>query len=136
MLRQARLRGYEVQLVSGDALATDEFWMITGPAGEGARMTFFPDPRNNPEAAAVVARFRTQNFDPVGYTLYAYGAVQAWALAVEQAGTLELNAVIAALQSGRFPTVLGEIGFDEKGDVTTSGFVWYVWKNGEYVLAP
>jgi hypothetical protein len=30
---------------------------------------------------------------------------------------------------------LGEIGFDEKGDITASGFVWYVWKNGEYVLA-
>jgi branched-chain amino acid transport system substrate-binding protein len=136
MLRQARLGGYDVQLVSGDALATDEFWMITGPAGEGARMTFFPDPRGNPEAAAVVARFRKQNYEPVGYTIYAYGAVQVWALAVEQAGTLELDAVIAALRSRRFTTVLGEIGFDEKGDVTTPGFIWYVWKNGEYVLAP
>ena len=99
-------------------------------------MTFFPDPRRNPEAAAVVARFRTKNFDPVGYTLFAYGAVQVWALAVEQAGTFELNAVIAALRSRRFTTVLGEVGFDEKGDVTTSGFVWYVWKNGDYVLVP
>ena len=73
---------------------------------------------------------------PAGITLYAYGAVQVWALAVEQAGTLELKAVIAALRSRRFVTVLGEIGFDEKGDVTTPGFVWYVWKNGEYVVAP
>ncbi len=72
----------------------------------------------------------------MGYTLYAYGAVQVWALAVEQAGTLELDAVIAALRSRRFATVLGEFGFDEKGDVTTPGFIWYVWKNGEYELAP
>jgi branched-chain amino acid transport system substrate-binding protein len=135
MLRQARLGGYEVQLISGDALATDEFWMITGPSGEGARMTFFPDPRNNPEAAEVAERFRARYFEPVGYTLYAYGAVQVWAQAIEKAGTLELDAVIEALQSHQFDTILGEIGFDEKGDITASGFVWYVWKNGEYVLA-
>ena len=135
MLRQARLGGYEVQLISGDALANDEFWMITGPAGEGARMTFFPDPRNNPEAAEVVERFRARSFEPVGNTLYAYGAVQTWAQAVAKAGTLDLDAVIDALRSHRFDTVLGQIGFDEKGDVTTPGFVWYVWKNGAYVLA-
>ena len=136
MLRQARRGGYDFQLVSGDALATDEFWMIAGPAGEGARMTFFPDPRRNRQAAPVVARFREQNYEPVGYTLFAYGAVQVWALAIEQAGSLELEAVIAALRNRRFTTVLGEIGFDDKGDITTPGFIWYVWKNGEYVLAP
>ena len=135
MLRQARLGGYEVQLISGDALATDEFWMITGPAGEGARMTFFPDARHNPEAAEVVARFRAQHFEPVGYTLYAYGAVQVWAQAIEKTGTLELDAVIETLRSHQFDTVLGEIAFDEKGDITTGGFAWYVWKNGEYVQA-
>ncbi len=135
MLRQARLGGYEVQLISGDALATDEFWMITGPAGEGTRMTFFPDPRNNSGSAEVVERFRARSFEPVGYTLYAYGAVQVWAQAVAKAGTLDLDAVINALRSHRFDTVLGQIGFDDKGDVTTPGFVWYVWKNGAYVLA-
>ncbi len=135
MLRQARIGGYEVQLISGDALATDEFWMITGQAGEGARMTFFPDPRNNRRAADVVERFRARYFEPVGYTLYAYGAVQVWAQAVAKAGTFELDAVIEALQSHQFDTVLGKIGFDEKGDITTAGFIWYVWKNGAYVLA-
>jgi branched-chain amino acid transport system substrate-binding protein len=135
MLRQARLADYGVQLVSGDALATDEFWMITGPAGEGAHMTFFPDPRHNPEAEEVVKRFQEQYFEPVGYTLYAYGAVQVWAQAVEKAGTLELEAVIESLRSHPFDTVLGGLEFNEKGDVTTPGFVWYVWKNGEYVMA-
>ena len=134
ILRQARLGGYDAQLISGDALATDEFWMITGPAGEGARMTFFPDPRSNPGAAEVVERFRASYFEPVGYTLFAYGAVQVWAQAIEKAGTLELDAVIEALQSHQFDTVLGQISFDEKGDITTPGFVWYVWKNGAYVL--
>ena len=32
-----------------------------------------------------------------------------------------------------FDTVLGRIGFDDKGDVTGyEPFVWYVWKEGNY----
>ncbi len=55
-----------------------------------------------------------------------------WAQAVEKAGSLELGAVIKTLHSDEFDTVLGRIGFDEKGDVTAPGYVWYVWKNGEH----
>ena len=45
MARQAKEQGMELQIVSGDALVTDEYWAITGDAGEGTLMTFSPDPR-------------------------------------------------------------------------------------------
>ncbi len=132
ILRQARGKDYEAQLVGGDTLTTDEFWMITGLAGEGTLMTFGPDHRESEAAREVVDKFRAQGFEPLGYTLYAYGAVQVWARAVEKAGSLDLGAVIKTLRSDEFHTVLGRIGFDEKGDVTASGYVWYVWKDGEH----
>jgi branched-chain amino acid transport system substrate-binding protein len=132
MVRQARDQGYDVQLVSGDALVTDEFWKITGDAGRGTLMTFSPDPRKNPMAAPVVAKFRAQNYEPEGYTLYTYGAIQAWAQAVEKAGTTDLGKVIASLRKNKFDTVLGNIGFDMKGDVTAPGYVWYIWEGGQY----
>jgi branched-chain amino acid transport system substrate-binding protein len=135
ILRQGRNQGFEAQLVSGDALTNDEFWMITGPTGEGTLVTFGPDPRTNAAAAPAVRRFRDQGFEPLGYTLHTYAAVQAWAQAVEKAGVLDLDAVIKALRSHEFDTVLGKIGFDQKGDVTASAYVWYVWKDGKYVLA-
>jgi branched-chain amino acid transport system substrate-binding protein len=28
---------------------------------------------------------------------------------------------------------LGRIDFNEKGDLTSQSWVWYVWKGGEYV---
>ena len=132
MVLEARNQDYQVQLVGGDTLTTNEFWMITGPDGEGTLMTFGPDHRESEAAREVVDRFRAQDFEPVGYTLYAYGAVQVWAQAVEKAGSLELNGVVKTLHSEEFDTVLGRIGFDEKGDVTVPGYVWYVWKDGEY----
>ena len=132
IIRQANDQGYKPQLVSGDALVTDEFWKITGPAGEGTLMTFSPDPRRNKEAAGVVAAFKKANYDPEGYTLYTYAAVQAWANAVTQAKSTDGKKVAAALKAGRHNTVLGSIGFDKKGDVTGADYVFYRWKAGKY----
>jgi branched-chain amino acid transport system substrate-binding protein len=135
MIRQAREQGYGVQLVSGDALVTDEYWKITGDAGEGTLMTFSPDPRKNPAAAPVVKKFRDGGYEPEGYTLYTYGAIQAWAEAAKKAGSMDTGKVIEALRGNEFDTVLGKIGFDGKGDVTAPGYVFYVWKNGTYDYA-
>jgi branched-chain amino acid transport system substrate-binding protein len=90
--------------------------------------------RLKPEAQEVVNAIREEDaFEPEGYTLYAYGAVQAWAKAVKQAGSLKPKAVIKALRKGSFNTVIGKIGFDEKGDVTgMSTFVWYVFGKKNY----
>jgi branched-chain amino acid transport system substrate-binding protein len=132
IIRQAFAQGYKPQLISGDALVTDEYWKITGPTGEGTLMTFSPDPRKNPDAAPVVKRFRDEGIEPEGYVLYTYGAIQAWAQAVEKAGTTNTEAVEKVLNTDEFNTVLGNIGFDDKGDVTAPGYVFYVWKDGKY----
>ena len=132
MVRQMRDQGMSTVLISGDALVTDEYWSITGDAGEGTLMTFSPDPRKNADAAPVVKEFRDKGIEPEGYVLYTYGAIQAWAQAVENAGSTDTDDVIKALNAGQFNTVLGQIGFDKKGDVTAPGYVFYEWKNGKY----
>ena len=133
MARAARDRGYSVQFVSGDAMATEQLDLIAGPAAEGILFTFGADPRQNPQAASVVERFRAENFEPAGYTLLSYGAVQAWAQAVSKAGSLEWREVTASLRGNQFDTVLGSIDFDDKGDLTAQAWIWYVWRGGEYV---
>ena len=134
LIRAARDRGDNVQLVTGSGiLATEEYGLIAGPAAEGTLFTSFPDPRLNPNAATVIERFRGDGFDPEGYTLLTYAAIQAWAQAVEKAETLELQPVVRSLHENEFSTVLGPIAFDAKGDITTQSPVWYVWKGGTYV---
>jgi branched-chain amino acid transport system substrate-binding protein len=132
MARQMKGQGMSTRIVSGDALMTNEYWAITGPAGEGTLMTFSPDPRMNPGVAGLVERFRKVGYEPEGYTLYTYGAIQAWKQAVEKAGKVDTPKVAAALKSGEFDTVLGRVGFDAKGDVTAPGYVLYEWKDGQY----
>ncbi len=133
--RQMRDQGMDARIVSGDALVTQEYWSITGPAGEGTLMTFSPDPRKNEKAAPVVKKFRDKGIEPEGYVLYTYGAVQAWAQAAENAKSVEPDEVIKSLRKDQFDTVLGMIGFDSKGDITAPGYVFYEWKNGTYDYA-
>jgi branched-chain amino acid transport system substrate-binding protein len=132
MIRQANEQGYNPQMVSGDALVTNEFWKITGKSGEGTLMTFQPDPRKNPASKAVVDRFLADNYDPEGYTLYTYAAVQVWAQAAEAAGSTDTDKVAAKLRGGTFDTVIGKLTFDDKGDVLNPEYVWYIWKDGKY----
>jgi branched-chain amino acid transport system substrate-binding protein len=133
MARQARDRGYLVQLIAGNSLTTEEFGLLAGPAAEGTLFVDVADPRKRAEAAAVVERFRASDFEPEGYSMYTYGAVQVWAEAAEKAGSLALDAVIASLRHHQFDTVLGPIRFDEKGDLTVQNLVWYAWRNGGYL---
>jgi branched-chain amino acid transport system substrate-binding protein len=133
MARAARDRGYPVQLVASGVLASEEFGLIAGPAAEGTLFTDSADPRGRGQAAPVVARFRESGYEPEGITLYAYGAVQVWAQAAEKAGSLELPAMIASLRQHQFDTVVGPIGFDEKGDLAAPNLIWYVCRGGTYM---
>ena len=132
MIRQAREQGYNVQLVSGDALVTDEFWKITGPAGEGTLMTWQPDPRDKPEAKRVVDEFKKAGYEPEFYTLYTYAAIQVWAEAATKAKSADPSEVEGQIHGNTFTTVIGKLTIDEKGDVMNPEYVWYVWHNGRY----
>lgn len=131
--REARDQGDDMQFVSGDSLSTTDYWLTTGAAGEGTIFTFFPDARYDPKNAELVEEFRARGLEPDGYTLYAYAAVQVAAQAIEKAGAADLEATIAALRDNEFDTVLGKLSFDDNGDITDPGFVWYHWTNGEYL---
>jgi branched-chain amino acid transport system substrate-binding protein len=132
ILRQMRDQGMDTILMGGDALVTQEYWSITGPAGEGTLMTFSPDPRKNPGAAEVVARFKEKGVEPEGYVLYTYAAIQAWKQAAEKAGTTDAAAVVKALNENEFDTVIGKFKFDEKGDPNLPPYAVYRWSDGTY----
>ena len=133
IVRQAKEQGMNVTLIGGDALVTNEFWQISGAAGEGTLMTFSSDPRRRPTAAEVVQRFRARNVDPEGYVLYTYAAIQIFADAAKKANSTDPRRLAALLKSdGPWQTVLGPISFTPKGDVTVPDYVFYVWRNGAY----
>jgi branched-chain amino acid transport system substrate-binding protein len=136
IIRQAREQGLGAQLISEDALVTNEFWSIAGDAAEGTIMTFAPDPRKLESAKDIVAKFTAAGYDPEGYTLYTYAAFQVWAAAANAAGTTDAKALAGAIRGKSFDTVLGNLTYDDKGDVSNAQYVWYLWSKGEYNEQP
>jgi branched-chain amino acid transport system substrate-binding protein len=131
IIRQMRDQGMNTIMISGDGITDSEFAAIGGPGVEGTLMTFGPEPRNNPNAKAAVDSFKAKGFDPQGYTLYSYAAVQIMKQAAEKANSLDPKKVAEVMHSGTpFHTVIGDISYDKKGDRTTVDYVWYVWKKG------
>ena len=129
IVRQMRDQGVKAPLMGGDGITSDEFAAVGGPGVEGTLMTYGPDPRNRPEAKAVVDEFRAKKFEPEAYTLYSYAGVQIIKQAAEAAQSLDPKKVADKMHSGmNFKTVLGDIAYDTKGDITKLDYVMYVWK--------
>jgi branched-chain amino acid transport system substrate-binding protein len=132
IVRQMRDQGLNTVMISGDGITDNEFASIGGPGVEGTLMSFGPDPRNNPAAKDVVAKFRAKGFEPEAYTLYSYAAVQIMKEAAERAKSTDPKKMAEVMHSGQpFKTVIGDIAYDKKGDRTSVDFVWYVWKKGD-----
>ncbi|WP_026190718.1 branched-chain amino acid ABC transporter substrate-binding protein [Methylobacterium sp. WSM2598] len=129
IVRQMHDQGLNVPLMSGDGITDKEFAQIAGPGADGTLMTFSPDARKNPNAKDVVAAFKAKNIDPEAYTLYSYAAFQILKAAMEEAKSTDGKKVAEIMHSGKpFKTVIGDIAYDKKGDITRPDYVMYVWK--------
>jgi branched-chain amino acid transport system substrate-binding protein len=137
ILKQMREQGSQAQMLSGDAMNNAEFWTIAGDAAEGMIFTFAPEPRNFPTAKAVVEKFKAEGYDPEGYTLYTYAAIEMWAAGAKATGGFDGKKIAEWLRaSNPVDTVLGTLALDAKGDVKDAKYVWYKFSKGTYAEDP
>src|SRR3984893_7759251 len=129
IVRQMRDQGVKAPLMGGDGITNDEFAQIGGPGVEGTLMTYGPDPRNRPEAKAVVEKFRAAKYEPEAYTLYSYAGVQIIKQAAKAPKSADPKKVANTIHSGmKFKTVTGDPSYDKKGYISRLDYVMYVWK--------
>ncbi len=86
LVRKAAEQGYRPQWFGTSGIATREFGALAGPASDGVLMTFNPDLRRKPEAAAAVKALQADGVEPEGFTLYGYAALQALVAAATSPG--------------------------------------------------
>jgi branched-chain amino acid transport system substrate-binding protein len=133
MLRQASEQGFKFQLIMPDSIASPEFWQVAGPAGEGTMFVFPSDPQAKPEAKEAVEKIKAGGFVPEGFTLFSYAVIQAFAQGIERAGTDDPMKVAEALKNGEpIHTVVGDVTFDEKGDLKNAAYDINQWHDGKY----
>jgi branched-chain amino acid transport system substrate-binding protein len=136
LLKQMREQGLKSAFISGDGIVSNDF--VSAAGGEqfasGAYMTFGADPRKYPQGQKVVEGFRKTGYEPEGYTLYSYAAVQAIAAAIKGSGEERDGRKLSRwLASNGTETVMGKAQWNPKGDLLKSGYVMYVWDaKGKY----
>ena len=130
-VKQRKKRGLEFQLLGGDTFTNVVLEKKEIRLLDGVQFSFPPDPAHDRRNKAIVKKYRARKIKPEAFTFYSYAAVQVWGQAVREAGTLNAAEVARVLRSRKFVTVLGEIGFDGKGDISNPGFVIYVYNRGK-----
>ncbi|RYF41427.1 MAG: branched-chain amino acid ABC transporter substrate-binding protein, partial [Cytophagaceae bacterium] len=112
LLRQMREQGLKASFISGDGIVSNDFLSAAGGPkfADGAYMTFGADLRNVPTGKAVVDAFRKNGYEPEGYTLYSYSAVQAIAAAMKGSSELQDGRILSKwLVDNGADTVMGNI---------------------------
>ena len=139
LLHHLRKRGSNAWFISGAGIASGGFVEASGggPFLNRVLMTFYADPRNpqtNPAGVDLVKAFRAAGYEPEGYTLHAYTALQVIAAALKAQGGKAGGAALGAwIKRNSIPTVMGVRKFDDKGDLTVSDYVMYRWNtDGTY----
>lgn len=125
-----------VAIAAPDALNTLEFWSLAGSAGEGVRFTDAPYRVNDAAARKVVASFRADGYEPEGYVLNTYAAVQAFAAAAKGTGGFDAAKMATWLKGNTVASAIGDLTWDEKGDMKGVTYAWYVWHDGSYSQEP
>ncbi|MFI0846960.1 ABC transporter substrate-binding protein [Mesorhizobium sp. IMUNJ 23232] len=133
ILRQSAEQNLKFQMIMPDSIATPEFWQVAGPAGEGTMFVFPSDPQSKPEAKEAIEKIKAGGFVPEGFTLFSYAVIQAFAQGIERAGSDDPAKVAEALKNGEpIKTVVGEVTFDEKGDLKNASYDINQWHDGKY----
>ena len=98
------------------------------PGREGTLMTYGPDPRKRVEArrSSTSSAPRSSSRNPTRSTAMPRCRSSSRR---RRRRTLDPKKVAEVMKSGRkFPTVIGDISHDSKGDITRLDYVMYVWK--------
>ena len=121
--------------IGAEGLATNEFWAITGEAGAGTLFTYAPEVKTRPAAQDALKQIVATGAEPDNFAFYYYAAVQVLASAIEEAKSADPGDVADVMHEKTFDTVVGEMAFDEKGDLKAPEYVFYEWRDGKYTLA-
>jgi branched-chain amino acid transport system substrate-binding protein len=137
IIRQSRDSGFTPAFVTGEAMASTEFWAIAREAANGVLFTYAPEVKTRPQAEEAVKAMRAidAGADPDNFAFYYYAAVQALAAAIEKSGADTARPLAQTLRSGSFSTIVGDLTFDNKGDLTAPEYVFYEWRDGKYAPA-
>ncbi|MDD5434554.1 MAG: branched-chain amino acid ABC transporter substrate-binding protein [Nitrospira sp.] len=132
LIKQARELGITIPFMSGDGVIDQKFVEIAGPASEGSYLTFSPDPQHIPSAGDFLKNYKSGYGEPGPYSIYAYDATNVLLSAIGSAKSTDGTTVTKTIHGMKHTGALGEIQWNEKGDIIHSPYVVWITKDGKF----
>lgn len=127
ILRQGAQQGFKPAFMGADGLDNPDLVAIAGEAAEGVLITAPVDFSKVADNAELVKAFADKGETNIGpFVMPAYSAVQAIVDTGNKLGSDDAEAIAAELHKGEsLKTPIGDIAFDDKGDLKSFRFVVY-----------
>ena|GEM_PF-128988 len=135
MIRTLRRNGFEGYIAVGDGSASADLIEAAGPDGEGVFVTSPPFVQFAEGGAEFMANYYDMHgVNPGTFATLAYDTIHLLAQAIEEAGTIEMEAVRDAVQNIDFHGLSGNIRFTEDREPLYSNFIVLQIQDGEFAL--
>ncbi|MET4690922.1 branched-chain amino acid ABC transporter substrate-binding protein [Sinorhizobium fredii] len=127
LIRQIHEQGLAVKFVSGDALAQTEIVSAAGGPQflKDVYYSSAADPKQDPDTAEAQEALKKANIAPDNYTLFGYASAQTIVAALKGSNNGEPQAQVDWLRNNSVKTAVGNLTWNEKGDVRDFKFVFY-----------
>ncbi|AXU97272.1 branched-chain amino acid ABC transporter substrate-binding protein [Erwinia persicina] len=128
ILRQARAAGLKTQFMGPEGVGNASLSNIAGAASEGMLVTLPKRYDQVPANKAIVDALKAKKEDATGpFVWTTYAALQSLATGMERSKSAEPEEIVKNLKEGAaVPTVMGDLSWDQKGDL--KGFEFGVFK--------
>ncbi len=128
ILRQARAAGMQTQFMGPEGVGNSSLSNIAGAASEGMYVTLPKRYDQVPANKAIVDALKAKKADSAGpFVWTTYAALQSLATGMTRSKSEEPEDIVKNLKEGQpVPTVMGDLSWDEKGDL--KGFEFGVFK--------
>jgi len=129
LLRQGAEQGLNVKFMGPEGVGNPDINAIAGNAVDGMLVTLPADFTQDPANADVVKAFEDKKRNPGGaFQLTAYAATAAIAEGIKGAGEDDPVKVAKWLRANTVKTPIGELSWDDQGDLKQFRFDIFTWK--------
>lgn len=137
IVRQGADQGFTPVYMGSDGIANGDVFAIAGDAAKDILVTVPTDFTTNPDNADLVKAFKDKDQDPTGpFVMPAYSAVKVIVDTANELKTDDAEKIAEALHSGKaYQTPIGEISFQENGDLKAFPFAVYIMNKDSKKLA-
>lgn len=132
LLNELRTQTSEIHFMAGEGVLTDTFLSGTSTNSNGALIANFGETTEKYlEQKAREDHIDEYGEEPGPYFMSAYAAAYSLLMAIENAGSTDPAQIKNELISEDYVTPIGEISFDDRGDVENVNYSLYEIENGE-----